>query len=185
MRVSVAVGIAAAIFLPQAAFSGNEGSLIMFTGIIIAAVIPAMALMASVLRPGPRSVADVQKVGRALLVQYDFWAGTVAVAAFVCASLIIGALLKWSTFKFIVPLPWGLAFDADPVKFLNGCVAGGLCLLASKGRPFLEGFRSLLVLHVEQVEDEARSAFDEQTADTTKALRAKESDKTFGEMVRH
>lgn len=117
--------------------------------------------------------------------QYDFWAGTVAVAAVVCASLLIGSLLGWRTFTFDVPLPWGLSFDADPVAFLNGCVAGGLCLLAFKGKPFLEGFRSLLELHVEQVEDEARAAFDDDAAETTKALREKERDEKFGEMVRH
>jgi hypothetical protein len=184
MRISAVAALAGAFLLPQKAFAGNEGNLIVFLGIIIAAVIPAMALMATVLRAAPHSVADVQKIGRALMVQYDFWAGVVVVGAFVCAALLLGALLGWKTHAFHIQL-WNLSFDADPVILLNGCVAGGLCLLAHKGKPFLEGFRSLLELQVEQVEKEAREAFDQKTASTSAAVRAKKPDEKFGEIVRH
>ncbi len=178
-------GVWATLVLPPKLFAGTEGNLLAFSGIVIAAVIPTMALMATVLRAGKRSISELRLLGNALIAQFDFWVGVLVIAIGISIVLVCGSLLKWHTVPFVSEWVGGVRYVFDPIQILNGLIVAGMVLMAFKVRPFIEGFRSLLELHVEQVVDEAQAAFDTETAGTTEAIKSKPSDPAFGAMVKH
>jgi len=184
LTFSLIASIWGAIFLPVDVFKGIEGHILTFSGVIVASVIPTMALMATVLRAGRRSVREVTMLGRALMAQFDFWVGVLVIGLLLSALLLLGATFGWKTITFTASFR-GVLFPFDPIQLVNGLILGCSVLLWSKFKPFVEGFRSLLELHVEQVVEEAKERFEDDTAEATRNVLTKPNDPSFGEMVKH
>lgn len=102
--LSVIAGSAAALLIPASALSRIDEMLVTFLSIVVAAVIPGVALTASAQRPPTESVRGANDLGEGLKSQVRFWFGFLYVGGFTVIILCVCRSLNWI---LVTPrMPW-------------------------------------------------------------------------------
>ncbi len=99
---AVALGGVAAFAIPAVALSRVDEMLVTFLSILLAAVIPGVALTATAQRPSSDSALAARKLGADLELQVSFWFGFLLIGGFSVAVIIVSGALDW---KLVTPRP--------------------------------------------------------------------------------
>lgn len=156
-RLSFALVAGAVLFwrLPQAGLLAATQELIAFLSLLMAGLLPAMILTATILRGGGLSAKRVDEYGKALKQQLRFWAGLFA-AAGIATIAIVGAKV-FSTVGAGVWVDLGvLVINEERLTTAFIVLAGAsVGVVISRLKPAYEGLASLLDLNVKMARNEA------------------------------
>lgn len=141
--LAIILGGAALWLLPSKGLESATQELIAFLSLIMAGLLPAMILTATILKAAGFSAKRIGDYGIALHLQLRFWAILFAVAGLSCAGL-VGIKI------FGVSEP-----DGWPVQLCTVIAGAGLGLVIQRLWPAFQGLRSLLDLNVEMARTEA------------------------------
>ncbi len=182
VATSFLMAIALTLLLPVDALGDASGGMLAFVGLLIAMLIPTMALNVTALRPRRGVRADAEKTGRALLTQFDFWAAMLWLSLVLAGLLILGSVLDWTSYSIVTQTKWG-PFSFQPIAVLNVGVWFSIGLLVAKLKGFVAGFRSLLQLHIGQVVTEIEDTDVAGHINRKKAINEQATNDDFGEVV--
>lgn len=142
------VGAAVALAIPRAAILATTQELIAFLSLLMAGLLPAMILTATILRGDSFSAKRVDEYGGALRLQLRFWAMLFMAAGVSTAGLVLAKLFAGADAAFVVRFR-RVGFDNGDVAALGLSLAGaGLGVVIQRLRPAYEGLVSLLDLNV-------------------------------------
>lgn len=149
-------GAALAAFIPAAKALGSSAEIVSFVSLLMAGLLPAMILTATVLRGDRFAATRIRTYGEALRRQLGFWAflfitAIAAVFALTAAKMLDG-LTPWPVtirdLSFVLPGE-GLKRAAVAVSF------GSIAVILSRLWPAYKGLRSILDLNVQMAELQA------------------------------
>lgn len=169
------------ILLPPDALKGASSGMLAFVGLLVAMLIPTMALNVTALRPR-RGRKDSERTGQALLEQFDYWAAMLWLSLALAGFLILGSVLDWKAAETSLATPLG-EVKLRVIAVVNAAVWFTTGLLAAKLGGFVRGFRSLLKLHISQVLDEVQSSDPSGDAKRQEAIQSKPADPDFGKVI--
>lgn len=169
------------ILLPPDALKGASSGMLAFVGLLVAMLIPTMALNVTALRPR-RGRKDSERTGQALLEQFDYWAAMLWLSLTLAGLLILGGVLGWRAAEVSVTTPVG-DFQLRAIAIVSVAAWFTTGLLAVKLGGFVRGFRSLLKLHISQVLDEVQSSDLSGDAKRQEAIQSKSTDPGFGKLI--
>jgi len=150
---SFLVALALTLCLPADALKDASAGMLAFVGLLIAMLIPTMALNVTALRPRKGVQADAERTGQALLAQFDYWAAMLWLSLALAGLIILGSVIDWTEWSTKIETRWG-AITFQPIAVLNVSIWFSIGLLVAKLGGFVAGFRSLLKLHIGQVTTE-------------------------------
>ena len=156
--VSILVaGALACAFLKVDAYKEVSQELIALFGLIMAGVLPAMVLTASVLRAGNLSVKKLKAYRDALIVQLKVWIGLFIVSLISSCFVIFAKMISWTLpVTLYFNLDGTLSFSFDVMRILNGLITMSFVLLVVRAYVIGKGFISLLLLSYELASGEAQ-----------------------------
>lgn len=102
LTVSISVGTIAAFFVPAEALARIDEMLVTFLSIVLAAVIPGVALTAAAPRPAIESPLEARKLGSDLEGQVRFWFGFLLIGGLSVLTILTSSALGW---KLPTPRP--------------------------------------------------------------------------------
>lgn len=152
---SIVFGVAAGAYLRADVFKEASGEIVTILGFIMAALVPAMALAATALRPGTFSIIQIRALGSAIDRQIRIFGGLFLYALAACMIVVVGKVSGWSLPPLIVPkelldpISLNAAFPSSITFFLS--------LLVLRSGAFISGVLSILRLSIATAEDEARA----------------------------
>lgn len=155
LALTFAIGLALGLTVPSGYSLGASAELVAFVTLIMAGLLPAMILTATVIRGDQFSSSRVREYGAALRKQLDFWA-----FLFLCAivSVFCISAAKVVVNAHEVPINLG-TFSLLPVeaicRLLVGIGFGALATVLGRLWPAYAGLRSLLSLTVQMAELQA------------------------------
>jgi hypothetical protein len=159
VRTGLAALVGATILyaFPRAGVLAATQELIGFLALLMAGLLPAMTLTATILRGEGISARRVEEYAGALRLQLRFWAILFAAAAFATGAIALakvfsaeGVVFSWS-FRHIV------ITDKLIVDFSLGAAGAGLGLVLRRLYAAYQGLQSLLGLNVAMAKAEAIS----------------------------
>lgn len=170
-RTAAVFGIAfvATVFLPPQVILAVSGEVVAFVSLLMAGLLPAMVLTATVLRGDRFSATRVRNLGVALKAQLYFWAQLFLLAVLAVATLTSAKALAAMPATTLPAL--GQDFGAPLDIAVRVCVAGSVAstaVIVSRLWAAFRGLRSLLNLTIQMAELQAlandRSLHDDLTA---------------------
>lgn len=171
------VGLVCAFVLPSEAMARIDEMLVTFLSIVLAAVVPGVALTASAARPPVPSPLEAKKFGERLVGQVRFWLSFLWVGALAIGAILAGRVCEWQ-----LPLPrpdhtpgWIPTAGA----WLVAVSTAAITLVAIRARHVPGAITSLIdagtAAHAAQVvererrlQEEVRQEIASQTADTSR-----------------
>lgn len=153
--IVVACLVVGSCFLSLEIFNKISGDLITLFGFIMAAVLPAMVLNATVLRAGNLSHRKLQEYSDALQIQLRVWLGLFMLALVSCVFVIIGKAIDW-TLTLSIPYAPGLP-DINVGRIISLFVVAGAGLVVLRAYAVGAGIRSLLKLTTDIALSDARA----------------------------
>lgn len=178
--VSFFAALLGAVLLPESAFSGAATGLLSFCGILVAVILPTMALSVTALRASGRSPKTLEQYRAVLNKQFSFWSSFLGIVLVLAVAIIVGELLGWtgSEHKFTLWQFGEVVFK--PFGLVNAVILFCITILLARAKPFVEGFRSLLNLHIDQVIEESSKEFQTRANNTLREIKSSERDVKFG-----
>ncbi|WP_070999608.1 hypothetical protein [Methylobacterium sp. C1] len=179
--VAALAGVGAGYAMPNSFYGDGAAEIVTVLGFLIAALVPAMALGATVLRAGGFSVLRIQTLGFALDRQIRVFAGLFLYSLAACILAIAGKLMKWAVPS--IPLGWAGLPPLD-LSFLFPAVLTALFVfLTLRAMAFVTGILSILRLSTSIAADEARSRDQARTRADEDALAAYEMPEGYGSRI--
>lgn len=178
--LALAAAVLAGLFAEPKALTSASGELVTFFGIQAAALLPAMLLTATILRPEGLSPNEVRRYRHALHGQMVFWS-TLLALDFVAAALIIaGKAADWTFPNF--DLPFLAPMDVD--KPIIGSVAfvGSLAII----RMFhaVVGIFSLMKVNLDLVDKAVVDRVTREVEDRRKVATPFKAPEGYGKVVK-
>lgn len=93
--ISLSIGLVAAFIIPATAMARIDDMVVTFLSIILAAVIPGVALTAAAPRPATDSPLEARKLGVDLEGQVRFWFGFLLVGGLSVLCILAASALDW------------------------------------------------------------------------------------------
>jgi hypothetical protein len=158
-RTGLAAILGAALFyaLPRPGILAATQELIGFLALLMAGLLPAMTLTATILRGEGISVRRVEEYAGALRLQLRFWAvlfasSAIATAAISSAKVFSaqGVSIDWSVSRFHVT-------EGSVVTFSLFIAGASIGVVLQRLYPAYQGLQSLLTLNVNMAKSEAMS----------------------------
>ena len=156
---AVAGGGAIAWFLPPNAMTRIDEMVVTFLSIVLAAVIPGVALTAGTARPPAATARDARKFGERLADQVGFWFSFLWLGALAVGTVVLGRALEW---KLSTPRPSFIPEFVPPGGawlVFAGCTL--VLLIAIRSRHVSSAVKSLVAVgtdvHAEQVSERERA----------------------------
>lgn len=155
--LAFAVGATLLVTAPRTGVIGASQEIISFLSLLMAGLLPAMVITATVLRGESFSVVRLERYGRALRAQLGFWALLFVMAA--CATVgVIGAKIASTNDLPQSYLLWTLPVQSHDIQTFYVGVAGGFIgVIVQRLWAAYEGLLSLLDLNVKMALGAARS----------------------------
>ncbi|WP_432475256.1 hypothetical protein ACRRRS_14795 [Brucella anthropi] len=182
----VAIGVAAAYFLPLAAYENTASVVLSFAGIIVAALVPTMILAATILSPMVKGKNEFQKLKEAVSGLISYFAGLFLWTLVLGAFLVFGALLQWKEVNIPLSLPigeLGLQFNVPITRMIGGVSVSIVALIIIQMTGFIHGVRFLFKMHSENVEKEIDNLLRDQARAAVKATMPKDPRSGIGENI--
>ncbi|MCZ8079098.1 MAG: hypothetical protein O9289_06060 [Rhodobacteraceae bacterium] len=173
-------------FIPASRIDTASSELTALFSLLMAGVLPTMALTANSLRPGNLSVKTIGEYGAALRRQMNVWIGLFLISLIACLALILGKLVNW---EIVLPLsawqsrPSVIPDEVNLSSLLTMCVFGPLLLILFRAIDIGNGVLSLLRLSLEISLSEAKKRDEDQMNDARKAIEEMEDREGFGAYV--
>jgi len=139
----VLLALCAAIWLDPTKFKDVAGDIVVYFGIQVAALLPAMIYAASILRPDGLTLEDVKKYRKALREQMSFWVALLTLDLAASILMIIGKATDWRVESPLPLLASTKPYSPGLVFLAALCSALAILRLWS----FLTGVFSLLELN--------------------------------------
>jgi hypothetical protein len=147
LLLAATLGAAAFLMLPWGGLKEATQELIAFLSLLMAGLLPAMTITATVLRGDSISSRRVQEYGGALRAQMRFWGFLFLYAALAALFVTSLKVVAGADPKSWVWLGW--EFNLEQVQLLCRVLAGGFtAMTVSRLFPAYKGLRSLLDLSV-------------------------------------
>jgi hypothetical protein len=140
---ATALGLVAYRWIPAASWDKVTAETVTFLGIQAAAVLPAMIFTAGILKPDGLSIAEVDRLQKALRQQMLFWIVMFGLDVVSAVSIIFGKIVGWSV-PIQVPY-FNVTWELAPL--LSAQVAFWCMLALFRTIPFIRGVLSLLELN--------------------------------------
>lgn len=142
------LGAAGAWALPRAGVIAATQELIAFLALLMAGLLPAMMLTATILKGGGLSVKRITEYGEALRSQMRFW-GVLFAAAGIATLGVVGVKIfstAGNSFQWSIP---GFEIDPSTITSVFVAIAGfGIGVVFQRLLPAYQGLRSLLDLNL-------------------------------------
>lgn len=143
--------------LPRAGVMAATQELIGFLALLMAGLLPAMTLTATILRGEGISARRVEEYAGALRAQLRFWAVLFGAATISTGAISLAKVFSTKGAEFVLSW-WRFSITQDAVVGLSLIVAGaGFGLILRRLYAAYEGLQSLLTLNVAMAKSEAIS----------------------------
>ncbi len=157
VRLLLAVGLGAisAYCLPTSGLLAATQEIIAFLALLMAGLLPAMILTATILRGGGLSAKRVEEYGRALQLQLRFWAFLFGAAGVATLGIVFAKIFSAAGVKIDFQI---FTLQIDEKKLTIAaliCAGSGLGVVFQRLRPAYAGLVSLLHLNVNMAKTEA------------------------------
>lgn len=150
-----ALGAAAFVLLPQEGVLAATQELIAFLALLMAGLLPAMMLTATILRGDGISAVRVEQYGRAMEAQMRFW-GVLFLLAGMSTAGIVGAKIFFADGGAFHYAFWRLSLDSAVLGRLSLGLGGfGFGAVLQRLVPSYIGLRSLLSLNIRMAKAQA------------------------------
>lgn len=153
--IAAALGAAAMLLLPRPGVLAATQELIAFLSLLMAGLLPAMIVTATILRGGSFSARRVDEYGGALQQQLNFWAVLFVAAGAATAAIVIAKIFSAQG----VSPAFGLGrFSVPSIRLVDVALAvggAGVGVVLQRLRPAFVGLLSLLDLNVATAKGEA------------------------------
>lgn len=161
--ISGLVAAACAFSVSPAMMGRIDEMLVTFLSIVLAAVIPGIALTASAARPSVRTPLEARQFGKRLEDQVGFWFGFLWTGGLAVTFVVVGRALDW---RLVTVRPnWTPGWVPEGHAWLVFMAVFGVIFVAVRARHVVTAIQSLIAigtdLHAEQVGAKLR---DEQAA---------------------
>lgn len=125
VAIAASIGVICAVTLDARILARVDEMLVTFLSIVLAAVIPGIALTAASPRPPVSSPREALRFGARLASQARFWFGFLWTGGIAVGLLVIGRAIGWHcpTPRFANTPPWVPYGDAWPIFFATAAVA--------------------------------------------------------------
>jgi len=147
-----------AVSLPRQGVLSVTQEAIAFLSLLMAGLLPAMILTATILRGDSLSARRVDEYGAALRLQLRFWAGLFVTATVATAGVIVSKIYSDPSAQFAITIKGHLLLDAARVTaaavFLEGA---GIGVVVQRLQAAFRGIASLLDLNVRMAKVDALS----------------------------
>jgi hypothetical protein len=126
LAVALAAAVTVALIAAPRSLAGITGELVTFFGIQAAALLPAMLLTATILRPEGLSPNDVRRYREALRGQMIFWSALLGLDFVAVSLVILGKVVNWS---FLLYVPFKGWVDTSRVMIGVTAFVGSLAIV--------------------------------------------------------
>lgn len=151
------LGALAFTMLPRAGILAATQEMIAFLALLMAGLLPAMMLTATILKGDGISAVRVEQYGAALFSQMRFWAVLFLLAG-VSTAGIVGAKVLFAPEAAFHYAAWRFSVDSAVLGQLSLAVAGfGLGAVLQRLYPSYVGLRSLLSMNIKMAKAQALS----------------------------
>lgn len=152
---SALVGGVVFALLPQAGVLAATQEIIAFLSLLMAGLLPAMIVTATILRGGSFSARRIEEYGGALEKQLMFWAVLFVAAGTATAAIVFAKVFSAPTVSFDLAI-WKFHLRAEVVVRAALALGGaGVGVVLYRLRPAFQGLISLLHLNVATAKGEA------------------------------
>lgn len=185
--LALVLGGLIAWFLPPSAMGRIDEMLVTFLSIILAAVIPGVALTAAAARPPAATPKDARRFGDRLSEQVGFWFSFLWLGAVAIGAIVLGRALEW---RLPIPRPEFVPSEIPTAgAWLILIAATFSILIAVRSRHVLTAVQSLIAVgtevHVEQVFDKGKTKQEEVEREIRLASQDTKRGKPTGDRPRH
>lgn len=159
IRLGLAGAVGSLVFtlLPRAGVLAATQELIAFLALLMAGLLPAMTLTATILRGDGISAVRVEQYGNALMAQMRFWAMLFLLAGVSTVGIVSAKVLFTQNAEFHYSV-WKLSVDSAVLGSISLGVAGfGFGAVLQRLYPSYLGLRSLLTMNVNMAKAQALS----------------------------
>jgi hypothetical protein len=179
-----ASGVISSALLPADAFKDVTQELIALFGLMMAGVLPAMVLTASVLRADNMSVKKLIEYRDALRRQMTFWIGLFLISLVASLFVIVGKMAGWSI-DVRIPLSSLRLIDVefDAIRIVNMLITMSLAVVVLRVIAVGNGVISLLRLSAELAISEAQARDEVRHRQAEEAIRNMPERKGFADYV--
>ena len=149
------VGGAIAVALPRHGVMSATQEVIAFLSLLMAGLLPAMILTATILRGDALSARRVDEYGKALRLQLSFWSRLFVTATVATAAVVTAKIYSDPDSQFLLVLR-GHTIDASDVTTIAVFIEGaGIGVVVQRLRASFRGIVSLLDLNVRMAKVDA------------------------------
>lgn len=136
------VGASAAVWMPYSVFSGITEGLLVFLGLLVAALVQIIPVTTNFLQADSLTPNEARKLAGVLETQQRYWLGLLAAAVMCCVFLIIAKAIGGFNFAPTLRITEHL-IPLEVNRLLSGAIAAMLALLFSRMIGFFPGIMSL------------------------------------------
>ncbi|MES2721991.1 MAG: hypothetical protein V4656_02440 [Pseudomonadota bacterium] len=164
------------------AFGGAADILAGLLGLLLAGVLPSMAITATALRSGGLRVDQIRRYAAGLRLQMGFWVGLFLLGLLAGLGLVVGASVNWSIETYRFPaLP---AFvPENGARFVVAWIVACLVLLIARLPAFYAALTSLVDLAETSAVSEAQLRDTPKRDDVSRQVDAIQTPDGFGRQV--
>lgn len=153
LGAAAALAALAAFTLQADALDAATAEIVAFLSIVMAAVLPTMLLSATILKGEKLTVAEIAIFRVALDQQMSFWIGMLVWTLVSILALIFGKASAWQIPPFTLPRTERVI---DISGLFVAVVVFSLAVVAFRFPAFVRGIRSLMRLHLDELERSAK-----------------------------
>lgn len=178
---AVLLGALAAFLVPADAMARIDDMMVTFLSIILAAVIPGVALTTAASRPPVETPLEAQTLGSSLEGQVRFWFGFLLFGGLSVFFVLIGSALDW---ELTTPRPDGLPqWVPDGSAWLVFSAVSSASFTVIRARHVAKAIIDLIKLGTKAHADQARERRRQLQAEVSEALRTLPTVEGRGETI--
>ena len=185
LAIPVIVGVAGAYVLKSDFFDTATQELMALFGLVMAAVLPAMVLNATMLRPAGLSVQRIRTYQRALIRQVRLWAYLFLVSLIACFCIVVGKSIRWSI-PIKIPSIESLGipdYQTDLAFMLNFFVVAFITTVLMRAIAVIDGIMSLINLSADLAVSEAQKRDEAEKLEMLKGVKQMPPRPGYGDYV--
>lgn len=142
------VGLLAFAFIPYKVYSSSSDGLLIFLGLLVAALVQVIPVTANFLQSDYLTEDEATKLVNALETQQKYWLGLLAVTASTCILLVAGKLIEEQSLSTVISVK-EISVTLNLNQLLSCITSSLLYLIIVKGLGFFPGVLSLQKLRGE------------------------------------